>query len=212
MTTIDKKEMMYLSCLLIVHIISISVRPAESAEHDVGSVVSKLKRSSLNSARGFHLSAVGLAERLYWFPRPLKRERSKPPNAAGARFIPAMRVVKGVTGIDPELKRPREGRASRASKVASMTKRVSVHTLEPWKTSRFRDQSTTVKRLCYECQTLSNPLFSLCRPVNAYPSVLVGIACLCVSSAHETLCHQRLPDRFDRRTEQWRRTRWLTPR
>ena len=51
---------MYPSCLLIRNIISFSVRPAESLGHDVGSVASKLKRSSLNSALGFHLSPAGL--------------------------------------------------------------------------------------------------------------------------------------------------------
>ncbi len=33
---------------------------------------------------------------------------------------------------------------------------------------RFSHSSTTVKRRFYECRTLSNPLFSLSRPVNAY--------------------------------------------
>ncbi len=51
---------MYVRCLLIRNIISFSVRPAESPGHDVGSVVSKLKRSSLSSALGFHLSPAGL--------------------------------------------------------------------------------------------------------------------------------------------------------
>ena len=51
-------------------------------------IIPILKRSSLNSAFGFHLSPGGLVERLYWFPRPPERERSKPPMAAGARFIP----------------------------------------------------------------------------------------------------------------------------
>ncbi len=103
---------MYFSCLLIRNIISFSVRPAESPGHDVGSVVSKLKRSSRNSARGSHLSPGGLGERLYWFPRPPERERSKPPDAAGARFVPCHFRWPTPTGTDPELKGPHEGARS----------------------------------------------------------------------------------------------------
>ena len=55
-----QENRMYFSCLLIRNIISFSVRPAESPGHNVGSVVSKHKRSSLNSALGFHLSPGGL--------------------------------------------------------------------------------------------------------------------------------------------------------
>ena len=60
----------------------VMTRPAEGPGHDVGSVVSKLKRSSRYSPRCPYLSRAALVERLYRFPWPLKREKSKPPNAA----------------------------------------------------------------------------------------------------------------------------------
>ena len=60
------------------------------------------RRSILLSGSISHRPA--LRERLYWFPRPPERERSKPPNAAGASFVPRHFRWPAPTGTDPELK------------------------------------------------------------------------------------------------------------
>ena len=140
------------------------------------------RRSVLLSGSISHRPA--LVERLYWLPQPLKRERSKPPNAAGCKIC---------------------------SVSVSMAKR-SGYQLGMQRAPRWRKRQPRFFKAPAHARHLQGNLLRLCaRGVEALkavapalqmrshlPSVLVGVACLWVFSAHEALCHQRLPDSLDR--------------
>ena len=91
---------MYIRCLFIR-----KSSPAASDQPRVPDMMSAVLHRNIRDRRAILLLGSishrpALVERLYWFPRPPECERSKPPNAVGARSIPAMRVVKVVSGTE----------------------------------------------------------------------------------------------------------------
>ena len=139
------------------------------------------RRSILLSGSISHRPA--LVERLYWFPRPPERERSKPPNAAGARFIPCQFRWPTPTGTDPELKWPHEGARS------------SHGPLRPPRLLGISGQPSTP--LCARSRSREGRGSRASKAVSMTKrdgrnGVLMSRFRSC------TLCHQRLPDSHDR--------------
>jgi len=172
---------MYLSCLLIWNIISFSVRPAESPGHNVGSGVSKHKRSALNSALGFHLSPAGLVERLYWFHRPSERERSKPPYAAEQDLYPSFSMAE-------RRRAPIRNGLMRAQGPATALQGPRAYAASPGQPST----PLCARSRSFEARGSRASKAASMTKRDGRSGVLMSRFRSC------TLCHQRLPDSHDR--------------